>query len=241
MATIEAQKEHKMNSSPTIANLAAALCKFQGMVAPSLKDGKNPHFNSRFATLDSIIETIRASLCECGLAISQPSQPTEPGLVAIETVLMHESGEWLSGVVVLPMTKLDPQQAGSAITYGRRYALAAMLGLSQTDDDAELHRTTETAKRPAPAKADPISDVRKDISALAMELGAIKHDGFDQPERRKRSYNKWLHVDSPKDCHDIALLIAYRDELQRRRDEAIGKANRAGEEDSIADCQDVVQ
>jgi hypothetical protein len=240
MATIEAQKEHKMNSSPTIANLAAALCKFQGMVAPSLKDGKNPHFNSRFATLDSIIETIRASLCQCGLAISQPSQPTEPGLVAIETVLMHESGEWLSGVVVLPMTKLDPQQAGSAITYGRRYALAAMLGLSQTDDDAELHRTTETAKRPAPAKADPISDVRKDISALAMELGAIKFDGFDKPERRKRSYNKWLSVDSPRDCQDITLLIAYRDELQRRRDEAIGKANRAGEEDSIADCQDVV-
>lgn len=229
-----------MNSSPTIANLAAALCKFQGMVAPSLKDGKNPHFNSRFATLDSILETIRASLCECGLAISQPSQPTDPGLVAIETVLMHESGEWLSGVVVLPMTKLDPQQAGSAITYGRRYALAAMLGLSQTDDDAELHRTTENAKRPAPAKADPISDVRKDISALAMELGAIKHDGFDQPERRKRSYNKWLGVDSPKDCHDIALLIAYRDELQRRRDDAIGKANRAGEAESIADCQDVV-
>jgi hypothetical protein len=241
MATIEAQKEHKMNSSPTIANLAAALCKFQGMVAPSLKDGKNPHFNSRFATLDSIIETIRASLCQCGLAISQPSQPTEPGLVAIETVLMHESGEWLSGVVVLPMTKLDPQQAGSAITYGRRYALAAMLGLSQTDDDAELHRTTETAKRPAPAKADPISDVRKDISALAMELGAIKFDGFDKPERRKRSYNKWLSVDSPRDCQDITLLIAYRDELQRRRDEAIGKANRAGEEDSIADCQEVVQ
>lgn len=122
-----------MNKSDSIKEISKALATFHGKVGAVKKDADNPFFKSKYASLDSIVETIKAPLEESGLTYAQfPS-----GTNGLSTILMHpESGEWIEDTFTVPLAKSDPQGAGSAITYMRRYALGAILGLAtETDDD----------------------------------------------------------------------------------------------------------
>ena len=114
----------------------AAMHKFQGMVHAVERDRANPHFKSRYATLEKVCDTIRPAMQSCGLVWMQmPGQTNEHGL-AIRTIIAHaESGEMLEQTMVVPLAKRDPQGVGSALTYGMRYSLMAALGLPPTDDD----------------------------------------------------------------------------------------------------------
>ena len=131
-----------MLKSDSIAKLAEALSKVQGQLKAAKKDSINPFFHSKYADLDSVWEACRNPLAEQGLAVSQLLDMAEQGVI-IETMLMHTSGEWLGGRLHLVPLKTDPQSIGSAISYGRRYSLAAILGITQEDDDAEA--TTQRA------------------------------------------------------------------------------------------------
>lgn len=125
-----------MHHSETIANLAAALVKAQGEMPAVPKDSTNPHFKSKFASLDGIIERTKPVLAKHGLAIVQGAAgEAAPGTVGVEMMLLHSSGEYLMSHVVMPLAKNDPQGVGSAITYGRRYLVAAMLSLAADEDD----------------------------------------------------------------------------------------------------------
>lgn len=117
--------------SESITNIAKALMAFQSAVPAIKKDGENPHFKSKFATLSSIIETITKPLADAKLSyVQMPSGENE-----LVTVLMHETGEFFESIVKMAPKTNDPQGQGSAITYMRRYALSAMLGLATEDDD----------------------------------------------------------------------------------------------------------
>ena len=121
-----------MQKSPSIANLAKALVTFQGKVGKVKKDSKNPFFKSKYASLSNILDIIQSPLSESGLAISQMPDGEE----ALTTILIHaESGEYLEATYSLHAAKKDPQGIGSAITYARRYALGAVLGLNIDEDD----------------------------------------------------------------------------------------------------------
>lgn len=124
--------------SEFVANLAAALAKFQSEVENAVKNAQNPHFRNRYADLAEIINTVRPTLTKHGLSVVQlPGYNAEEGVVTVTTILLHSSGEWISGVAGAPAPKRDPQGVGSAITYLRRYALAALVGIAQEDDDGE--------------------------------------------------------------------------------------------------------
>jgi len=128
-----------MNQSESIKNLAAALVKVQSQMSTVPLDGYNPHFKSRFTTMTTMWETARPLLAENGLAVIQlPSNwPDQPWLL-IQTTLLHTSGEWVSDSFVMPLAKNDPQGVGAAITYGRRFSFAALLGIvSDVEDDGE--------------------------------------------------------------------------------------------------------
>jgi hypothetical protein len=114
--------------------LFSALCKAQAQIKGAVKDSTNPHFKSRYADLESVIEAMRAPFAANGLAFIQSA--SDDGMHMI-TTLVHSSGESICSRVPLIITKQDMQGVGSAITYARRYGLAAACGLSQTDDDAE--------------------------------------------------------------------------------------------------------
>jgi len=148
--------ETRTDRSEQIGNLAKALAAAQGEMAAAAKDRNNPFFGSRYADLASVWDACRAPLSKHGLSVIQLIQPPgriEGGLyetrAIIETVLAHETGEWISSRVSLPVLgpeiserkgggrgEVNAQSYGSAITYGRRYALAAIVGVYQDDDDA---------------------------------------------------------------------------------------------------------
>jgi len=125
-----------MRQSESITSLAAALVKAQSEMGGAVKDSANPFFKSKYADLTSVVRAIKEPFAKHGLAYTQFPIRDDNG-VGVVTRLIHESGEWLEGEYILPMVKLDPQAAGSAITYARRYALQAMAGIPTADDDAE--------------------------------------------------------------------------------------------------------
>lgn len=148
-----------MNKSDSIKDIAAALIAFQKEVGGVTKDGTNPHFRSKFATLDNVIATIKAPLIKNGLSFAQ--FPDGSGLT---TILMHKSGEWISSTSDLLLDKQTPQGQGSAYTYGRRYALAAMLGLAtEADDDGNAASSSKRHYDTTPIEEDaPVTVVGSD-------------------------------------------------------------------------------
>lgn len=144
----------------SLTALAAALVKAQAQVKGAVKDSTNPYFKSRYADLASVWDACRAALTANGLSVSQfPGfEDGNPGVATVTTILLHASGEWLEGTAGCPIKSADAQGVGSAITYLRRYALAAVLGIVQEDDDGERASPRETpmkaATKPAPAKPD---------------------------------------------------------------------------------------
>lgn len=125
-----------MLKSESIAALAKAIALSQLHVENALKSSTNPHFKSKYADLAEILNTVRPVFSANGIAIVQT--PTfESGIASVETMLCHESGEFISSVCSSPVSKQDAQGIGSAITYLRRYSLAAMCGIAQEDDDGQ--------------------------------------------------------------------------------------------------------
>jgi len=124
-----------MIQSESIANLAKALSIVQGKLTYAVKDSANPFFKSKYADLESVWDACRSLLAENGLAVMQFPGEFVDGTMSLNTILTHSSGEYMSYLMSVPVTKPDAQGAGSALTYMRRYALAAVVGVVQADDD----------------------------------------------------------------------------------------------------------
>ena len=125
-----------MNQSESIAKLATALSIVQGKLSHAKKDSANPFFKSKYADLESVWDACRSLLAENGLCVMQFPGEFLEGCMSLNTILAHSSGEYIKQTMEVPVTKLDPQGVGSALTYMRRYALAAVVGVVQADDDA---------------------------------------------------------------------------------------------------------
>jgi len=123
-----------MTKSESIAELAKALAKAQGEITGAIKDADNPCFNSRYADLASVWDACRLPLSRNGLSVVQMPEVLEIG-IAVETMLLHASGEFISSTITMRPMKPDPQGIGSCVTYARRYALSAMVGIAPEDDD----------------------------------------------------------------------------------------------------------
>jgi hypothetical protein len=125
-----------MTTSETIRAIAPALIKAQSQMQGITKEGKNPAFKSKYVTLDSILDTLRPILTSNGLMLTQGSQePQAMQAVTVESRIIHTSGEWIATTVTIPVTKPDAHGLGSALTYGRRYSVSALLAISADEDD----------------------------------------------------------------------------------------------------------
>ena len=136
-----------MNKSESIVKLSTALLKFHGAMGKVGKDSVNPHFKNKYASLSNIIEAVTPHLNASGLTVLQM-----PSVEGLETVLLHESGEYISSLsaIAAPMNA-NAQQVGSAITYARRYALGAVLSLNIDEDDDANAASVAPAGRVKPA------------------------------------------------------------------------------------------
>jgi hypothetical protein len=142
--------------SETLAKLADALAKAQGAMKPANRDKTNPFFKSKYADLASVWEAIRKPLADNGLAITQAITETTAASITVETRLLHASGEYITSVMSMPTGKGDIQALGSAISYGRRYALSALVGVvSDEEDDGEAAKGAPAKPAPKPVEAAP--------------------------------------------------------------------------------------
>jgi hypothetical protein len=162
-----------MEHSESIKEISKALCVFHSEVGKVKKTSTNPFFKSKYADLSSILDVISQPLVNAGLSFVQ--FPTENH--GMTTMLMHESGEWLKGNYNMEPTKKDPQGLGSVITYQRRYALGAVLGLNiDVDDDGNGASEEPTIK-----------DILNDLKKIKTEKdrGAFwtKHKAFQKDQQ----------------------------------------------------------
>lgn len=154
--------------SEAINELAAALAKAQGKLTGALKDSSNPFFKSRYADLASCWDACRQQLSENGLSVIQTTDVVD-GIVVVRTTLAHSSGQWISGVLPVKTKDDGPQAQGSGITYARRYALAAIVGLAQIDDDGEAAQ----ARKKPDSKPDAMLMSRIAGCSNVVELNAL--------------------------------------------------------------------
>lgn len=136
-----------MERSETSTKVMCALVAAQAAFDTVKKDAVNPHLKNQYSTLSSVFTSIRPALREARLAIVQEASE-EGGKIRLITTIIHESGEWLSSSSLFPLVgiggkELNPQVAGSAITYAKRYALMAMLGLAHWADDDDGHGASQ--------------------------------------------------------------------------------------------------
>jgi len=205
-----------MKHSDTISKIAVALVAAQRDMKTIAKDSQNPHYKSRYASLDGIVEAIRPVLAAHKLAVVQGA--CDPildadGAVAgftVETMLIHESGEWLSNAAVMPLTKNDAQGAGGAMTYGRRYGLSALLSLATDDDDdghtASTPRATGGSTSASRSRSDPVAATPAASGVKVMPFGKTKGKplGEHTTEDLERTV-KWCRE---KDADKFKDLIA---------------------------------
>ena len=198
-----------MNTSATLAQLAEALSIAQGGIKGAIKDSTNPFYHQKYASLSSVWDACREPLSKNGLSIVQTCDISEDNRVIVETILLHNSGEWISGKISMTPTikyekdkdgnyienKNDPQAIGSCISYARRYSLAAIVGIAPEDDDAESATThptnSDTIKKPqrvAPA-------IPKDGLITEEQINEIyelaSKSGYDNTDIKKHMVDEY--------------------------------------------------
>ena len=177
--------EGSMKTSDSIAKLAPALLAAQKAITFAAKDTANPFFKTKYADLPCVIDAIKGPLNDAGIVFTQSASPSEPGFLAMTTRLIHESGEWIEDTATLPLPKADPQGYGSASTYARRYALAAITGLYQDDDDgtAATGKSAATTK-PTPPQSKPL-DLDKACGAIVGAKTKAEAEKFSDSALRR--------------------------------------------------------
>lgn len=195
--------------------ITKALVEAQKKIQAAHKDGKNPHYKSKYATLEGVWEACREALNAHGLAVTQTIRARESG-VFLRTRLLHTSGQSIYGDCPLLNPKGDMQGLGSAITYARRYSLAAIVGVVQEDDDGEQaslasSKTAGGASSESRSSSGTISEAQgKRLYAIATgELGRTKdwylkfvNDwGLDKPSDMLKSEYEQFEQDMRNSAH----------------------------------------
>ena len=185
-----------MEHSENMAEIFAALAKAQTEIRSALMDStadvktrEGPGYKFKYADLASVDAACRPALSKNGIAIVQAAQNAGDGKgITVRTMLGHISGQWIAASLTMVPTMTTPQAIGSAITYARRYGLAAICGVVQEDDDGaeaskpapgEASRSRSVPKQPpAPAPSGPSKD---DLIAIVTEwLGVQREDAIGE-------------------------------------------------------------
>jgi len=209
-----------------INELAAALAQAQGKFKPVPKTGKNPHLRNEYATLDDIIGAIRGPLSEHGLSFVQLLSSNGDGVTNLKTILLHESGQQLESSVTVAADPdhrgiNDLQALGAAITYMKRYSLAAMLGIAaDADTDGE---GTEPVKRPerkpvaqkagespvpTNGNSKPKSSTRPLDAETIRSVVRKKAQWFDSPDGPNTKRNAAFPAATEKQVKTVASLMS---------------------------------
>lgn len=166
-----------MRTSESIKAITPAFLKAQIKIESVIKEKTNPFFNSKYADLTSVIEACKDKLNAEGIAILQPIDGMN-----VETILIHESGEWFSSLTpIVSKDANNPQALGSAISYAKRYGLQSMVLLPAEDDDGNV------AVKPAVKKAE------ADPTEEWPDIEVLKNCPLHKKELKDRGHGIWDH------------------------------------------------
>lgn len=178
-----------MKTSESITKIAPALLAVQKAVVGTAKDktGKiqtknGGSYEYKYSDLSSVLDEIKGPLNDNGIVILQSPTADASG-VAVNTRLLHESGEWIEETLYMPVTQGTSQAYGSAITYCRRYSAQSMLGLKAEDDDGK-----EASKPPAKPEAKDSPDVAERIRAANISGAQVNKEAFDAMSAEMKDY-----------------------------------------------------
>lgn len=182
-----------MQFSDDTSKLWPAFIKARGEFDPATKDGKNPHFRSTYATLQSVIDATQPALTANGLVQMQPIRITENGDMVVQTYITHTSGQFIMSEYPVSVANSNnrSQAEGSAVTYARRYSLMAMLGLAPEDDDdgnanhgeyrRASSRQSQKSQQPSRSTPEPQSKAEPKLGSDAKAfMKKVESLGFDQ-------------------------------------------------------------
>jgi len=198
----------------TTSTLNSALVAALGELRNVPKDKVNPHFKSRFTSLDAILDATRPVLSKHGLAMSQ--EPVyEDGMAGVVTRIIHAGGESRESKLLLPLRDQSAQGVGSCLSYARRYSAAAVLGIaSDEDDDGQVASTPIKSviakpafKKPEPALSpEPTTPAAKD----EWEIMFKTMEAYKVSEEQVRSFLLAKGVEVPEFLIDLPLAVAKR-------------------------------
>ena len=167
-----------MEQSEQINELAAALAKAQGEMKNVKKTSENPFYHSTYAELDAVWDSVRPVLSKHGLSVIQGTGQND-GDVHVTTMLLHSSGQWIRSTLTLPIGEKHTAQAvGTAITYGRRYSLSAMVGIA-SEEDTDAQDIAEPAKKKAEPKSPPVKAMHHIIPDLQKAGAQVVVDLYE--------------------------------------------------------------
>ena len=198
MTTTLHTTRHRVLPSP---ELFTSLAKAQANMGAALKDSKNPHFRSDYASLQSCLDAALPALNAAGITLTQ-HPGMDGGDVVVTTVLLHSSGQHLAATIRCPFTpgRNAAQAMGSMITYLRRYAVLAVCGLAPADDDGQsLTQPERVAQFQTAARAAWPEKRGAVLAGLGLAKGTV--DAFLQTGQKKlevgsMSNREWLDFTS---------------------------------------------
>jgi hypothetical protein len=156
-----------MRTSEAINEISLDLSKAQAVIVNPAKDGNNPHFRSKYATLDTGLNIVRECMSKHNISVVQATR-VEGNVLMLDTRLAHKSGQWIEAEYPVCAFPAKQQEMGSALTYSRRYSLFSLVGIAgEEDDDGNAAVTaTQAPKREKPSEltATQSSEVLKDLT-----------------------------------------------------------------------------
>jgi hypothetical protein len=209
-----------MRTSESVAKIFPDFIKAQGEFKDAEKNGTNPFFKSEYSTLQDVFSAVRPALSKFGLAVIQAPEIGEgqgQRSVKVVTRIVHTSGEWIESDISVELKESGPQPMGSAVTYLRRYSLAAMMGIaSEEDDDGNATSTKkqtheQSQKSPAPpaapkppastppsaTKAAPTGDKFRETQERMKKLGTLPEEvilGFKERGWGQNKAAEWCET-----------------------------------------------
>lgn len=188
-----------MKTSESIAEIAKALATFQQEVKQPEKDGNNPHFKSKYVTLDGTVKAIHDCAPKHGLSYTQMPVSSESG-VGVVTVLFHSSGQFIEfDPFILPLDKKSAQGVGSALTYSKRYSLSAAFGIvSDVDDDgneASENAPKGNSNKPQLATEKQLNLIKKLLIEAANKTGSTEEKTYAALKKQMKKDMEWFTPD----------------------------------------------
>lgn len=201
-----------MASTETDKTLPQALSEFQAELPKIDLDGTNPHFRSKYATLGNVTKNVFPKLAEHGFSFTTGSF-VDNGVLVLDAHLLHESGE--SRSMQFPITETNPQKVGSAVTYYRRYALAALTGVVADEDDdgnAASQKTVgeQRAERPTPPAAAQARETNDDPAQAEIRKWIGENE-----DRRKLATSTYERIKLEKKLTGSKLWEAVKAEVMK--------------------------